>query len=95
MIFVFACYVLISLLTFILYAQDKAAAQRGSWRTPENTLHFFSLIGGWPGALIARHILRHKSKKQSFRRVFWVTVVLNLGALAWMLSPKGYLATQY
>ncbi len=85
MIFVFACYVLISLLTFVLYAQDKAAAQTGTWRTPESTLHLLSLLGGWPGALIAQQILRHKSKKQSFRRVFWVTVVLNLAALVWML----------
>jgi uncharacterized membrane protein YsdA (DUF1294 family)/cold shock CspA family protein len=92
---IFGFYLVASFFTFILYAQDKAAAQRGSWRTPENTLHFFSLIGGWPGALIAQQILRHKSKKQAFRRVFWVTVVLNLGALAWMLSPEGYLATQY
>ena len=29
-----------SLLTYLVYAGDKAAARRGRWRTPENTLHF-------------------------------------------------------
>jgi len=37
---------------------DKSAAQRNAWRTPEGTLHMLSLVGGWPGAMIAQQILR-------------------------------------
>jgi uncharacterized membrane protein YsdA (DUF1294 family)/cold shock CspA family protein len=62
---VLGIYVVASLITYALYAKDKSAAQDGTWRTPESTLHFFSLIGGWPGALIAQSKLRHKSKKIS------------------------------
>ena len=78
-----------SLLTFVVYAFDKLAAKDGAWRTPEKTLHWLSVIGGWPGALIAQQSLRHKSKKQSFRLGFWVTVVVNLGIFAWMFTPEG------
>ena len=82
-------YFVVSLLTFIMYSVDKSAAQNGDWRTPESTLHFLSLAGGWPGALIAQQKLRHKSKKQSFRAVFWVTVILNFAIFIWLLTPKG------
>lgn len=78
-----------SFFTFCLYAWDKAAAQRGAWRTPESTLHLWSLLGGWPGALVAQQFLRHKSVKAEFRGVFWVTVLVNVAALVWLASPAG------
>ena len=86
---ILALYFVASLLTFFMYAVDKSAAQKGAWRTKESTLHMLSLVGGWPGALVAQQKLRHKSKKQSFRLVFWVTVWLNCGALAWLFTPTG------
>lgn len=86
---VLAIYMVASLLTFIMYAVDKSAAQKGAWRTQESTLHLLSLVGGWPGALIAQQKLRHKSKKQSFRSVFWLTVLLNCGVFAWLFTSTG------
>ena len=71
-------YLGVSLVTIVAYAMDKSAAQRGEWRTPEQTLHLLALFGGWPGALIAQQTLRHKSSKREFRSVFWVTLVLNV-----------------
>jgi uncharacterized membrane protein YsdA (DUF1294 family)/cold shock CspA family protein len=56
-------YLLASVAAFIVYALDKSAAQRQQWRTQESTLHLLALIGGWPGALAAQQLLRHKSKK--------------------------------
>ena len=52
-------------------------------------MHWLSLLGGWPGALVAQQVLRHKSSKQSFRIVFWITVTINCGALAWIYTPAG------
>jgi len=82
-------YLVASLLTFIMYAVDKSAAKEGSWRTQESTLHLLSLAGGWPGALVAQQTLRHKSKKRSFRSVFWVMVFLNCGVYIWLSTPTG------
>ncbi len=83
---ILALYAGLSTLTYFAYALDKSAAKRGAWRTQESTLHLFSLVGGWPGALIAQQKLRHKSKKESFRFVFWVTVLLNVGGFLWLFT---------
>lgn len=79
----------ISVVTFIIYAVDKAAAMSGSWRIPEKTLHLLALAGGWPGALIAQQTIRHKSSKPSFQAVFWVTVALNCAAIVYFFTPDG------
>jgi uncharacterized membrane protein YsdA (DUF1294 family)/cold shock CspA family protein len=86
---VLGLYLAASTVAFVAYALDKSAARNDQWRTQESTLHVFSLIGGWPGALAAQRLIRHKSKKQSFLIVFWATVVINCGALGWFLSPSG------
>lgn len=82
-------YLAASFVAFVAYALDKSAARNDQWRTKESTLHLFALAGGWPGALAAQRLLRHKSSKQSFQFVFWVTVVLNCCALAWFFSTSG------
>jgi uncharacterized membrane protein YsdA (DUF1294 family) len=84
-----ALYIVASLFTFIMYAVDKSAAREGAWRTQESTLHLLSLAGGWPGALVAQQVLHHKSRKRSFRSVFWLTVLLNCGVFVWLLTPNG------
>jgi uncharacterized membrane protein YsdA (DUF1294 family)/cold shock CspA family protein len=92
---IFAIYIVVSLFTFIMYTVDKSAAMKGGWRINESTLHLLSLIGGWPGALVAQQKLRHKSKKLSFRIVFWVTVMLNCGTFVWFFTPTGASKLQF
>ncbi|MCB1803293.1 MAG: cold shock and DUF1294 domain-containing protein [Gammaproteobacteria bacterium] len=82
-------YLALSSVTFISYALDKSAARRGTRRTPENSLHLLALAGGWPGALVARHSLRHKTRKQPFRAILWITVAVNCAALVWLLTLPG------
>lgn len=81
-----ASYGALSLITFLLYYLDKSAARRGARRIPENTLHLFALLGGWPGALIGQQRLRHKTRKQPFRTLFWLTACANLALLTWLHS---------
>ena len=76
-----------SLITFLAYAMDKAAAARRAQRISEKTLHLLALAGGWPGALLAQQFLRHKSTKVEFRSVFWATVLVNVGAFVAACSP--------
>lgn len=81
---VLLAYFGLSLVTFMLYALDKSAAVMRRWRTAEKTLHLWSLIGGWPGALLAQQLLRHKTSKQSFIVEYWLCVALNWALLvAW------------
>lgn len=72
-----------------MFAWDKQAAQGGAWRTSENTLHLLSLLGGWPGALLAQFQLRHKSRKQPFKFILWVTIMINIGCFVWLFSEPG------
>ncbi|MBU1312080.1 MAG: cold shock and DUF1294 domain-containing protein [Gammaproteobacteria bacterium] len=79
-------YAGLSVFTFMAYWLDKRKAQAGQWRTPESTLQFMALLGGWPGALLAQSYLRHKSQKRAFLQVFYLGALLNLIALAWLHS---------
>jgi uncharacterized membrane protein YsdA (DUF1294 family) len=82
--FIIVFYLIISAVTFIVYALDKSAAEQHRWRIQENTLHLLSLLGGWPGALAAQRILRHKTQKVTFQIVYWATVGFNLAGLIWI-----------
>lgn len=79
-------YVALGFITYIIYAKDKAAAQNNDWRTPESTLHLLSALGGWVGAMVAQTYLRHKSQKPEFRMAYYLTVVINMAGLLFMLS---------
>jgi uncharacterized membrane protein YsdA (DUF1294 family) len=81
--------VVASLIAFLLYAFDKAAAMNRRWRTTEATLLLTGLLGGWPGALVAQGLFRHKSKKMEFLVPFWFSVALNCAFLAWACSHAG------
>ena len=70
-------YPLVSLFSFCQYWLDKQSAQKGRWRTPENSLHIAELAGGWPGALIAQQVFRHKTRKASFQLVCWAVIGLH------------------
>lgn len=72
----------LNLLTFLIYAMDKSAAQSGQRRTRESHLHLLALAGGWPAAWFAQQWLRHKSRKAEFRAMYWATVLLHCAALA-------------
>ncbi|MEZ8643498.1 hypothetical protein BCU69_05665 [Vibrio cyclitrophicus] len=84
-----AWYLVIGVVTFFVYAKDKRAAINGNWRVPEKTLHILSVAGGWLGALIAQDKLRHKTQKQPFRAIYWLTVSMNVAAFVWTLTPSG------
>lgn len=79
-------YAVASLVTFFAYAIDKRAAIRGSRRTPERSLHLLELIGGWPGALIAQRVLRHKTRDARFRLLFWLIVAFHAFSWAWIAA---------
>lgn len=72
-----AIYLVMSVMAVFLYWRDKRQARADGWRTPEKVLHAVELLGGWPGALIAQQLFRHKTRKVSFQLVFWLIVLLH------------------
>ena len=67
-------WIVASGLTYWTYSSDKRRAQDKEWRMSEKSLHFWELIGGWPGAFVAQRRLRHKNSKLSYQFVFWLIV---------------------
>jgi len=78
-------YALMSAISFSLYGLDKRASTRGGWRTSEARLHLVELLGGWPGALLAQRVFRHKTRKRSFQVMSYLAVAVNLVALGWLI----------
>jgi uncharacterized membrane protein YsdA (DUF1294 family) len=80
----------INLATMALYGYDKSIAGGRSLRVPEAVLHLLAFVGGSPAALLSQVLFRHKTVKASFRRMFWLIVVLQLALLGggwWWTRP--------
>lgn len=86
-IWVAGLYLAASVVCFVVYVVDKSAAVAGRWRVSESTLIFLGLVGGWPGAIVAQQVSRHKTNKAAFRSAFWGSVVLNVLAFIALSTP--------
>lgn len=89
LLFVVYHLVIINAVTFLAYGVDKRAAIRGTWRIPEVHLHTLEFLGGWIGAFIAQTVFRHKTRKRSFRIMFWLMLVLQVAAVYIILKYLG------
>lgn len=80
-------YVGVSAVTFGAYAIDKSAARLKQRRVAETSLILLGMLGGWPGAILAQQLLRHKTTKESFRAVFWTSVLINVFVFVALNAP--------
>lgn len=69
----------INLWTALAFWHDKRCAMRGLRRTPEARLLGLALIGGTPAAFLARHLFRHKTRKEPFSTYLHVIAVVQTG----------------
>jgi uncharacterized membrane protein YsdA (DUF1294 family) len=60
---------------------DKQRAIEGRRRIPESDLLGIALMGGSPGALIARQLFRHKTRKEPFSTQLMVIVAIQAGVI--------------
>jgi uncharacterized membrane protein YsdA (DUF1294 family) len=75
----------VNVVTFLVFAHDKACARRGAWRVPERQLFLLMLLGGSFGGWLAMVSLHHKHRKTSFRSVAAIIVLFQLAVLAGVL----------
>ena len=82
----YAGWVLVSsFATFVVYGWDKRQAGNQGWRVPEKTLHTLAVMGGWPGAIAGQQFFRHKTQKTSFRIVFYLTILIHIAIVGWLI----------
>ena len=72
-------FLLVNLWTMLRFWQDKQRAQAGERRIPERDLLGLAAIGGSPGALLARKLFRHKTRKEPFSTQLQVIIALQAG----------------
>ncbi|MEB6115125.1 DUF1294 domain-containing protein [Enterobacter roggenkampii] len=75
-------FLLINMLTLVMYGADKMAARKGMRRVPEATLLVFGVTGGWPGAIVGQQLFRHKTQKQPFKTYFFLSIVVSITVMA-------------
>ena len=73
---------LINALAYAAFAIDKSRAICAERRIPERSLLILAALGGWPGAKIAQHRLRHKTRKQPFGILLNLSVLVLPGLIA-------------
>ena len=78
-----------SIFTAGLFAFDKSYAERKLRRISEKNLILASALCGWPGALFAMKVFRHKTQKASFKIMLGVAIMVNLFLVIY-LNNLGY-----
>jgi uncharacterized membrane protein YsdA (DUF1294 family) len=79
--FAIPALLLVNLWTMLRFWQDKQRAHAGERRIPESDLLGLALIGGSPGALLARKLFRHKTRKEPFSTRLLIIIALQVGAV--------------
>lgn len=71
-------FIIINLISFILFFIDKQKAKKDRWRIQEKTLHAMSFLGGVFGSIASMIIFHHKTKKTVFVVITIAALVFNV-----------------
>ena len=80
--------ILVNFWTIIRFWQDKQRALSGGRRIPEADLLGLALIGGSPGALLARKWFRHKTRKEPFSTQLFVIVAAQISLILGLIVHR-------
>jgi uncharacterized membrane protein YsdA (DUF1294 family) len=72
---------LINAVTVFFFWWDKRRAIEGERRIRESDLLGLAFVGGTPGAFLARHLFRHKTRKQPFSTYLMLIAALQAGGI--------------
>lgn len=65
----------VNVISGLLFAYDKNAANNNRQRIPERTLHLLEILGGVFANLLLMYTLRHKNRKFSYWAWTWVVIL--------------------
>lgn len=68
--------IIFNMIGFSLMYYDKRLAQQHKFRISESTLFACSLLGGFIGMMIMGQLIRHKTRKISFKVVYLISIVI-------------------
>jgi len=72
----------------ILLIIDKRKAIKNKWRIPEKRLHLFELAGGVFSMLPLSYFIHHKNRKNSYRFISWLIILLWFAAITLILHYR-------
>lgn len=78
--------VIINILGFLAMGIDKRRAIKGKWRTPENTLLMFTILGGGIGTIAGIYVFRHKTQKAKFTIGMPAILILEILLVIYLLG---------
>ena len=76
-----AYLIALNVVTFMIYGFDKRQAIKSEMRVPEMVLHLLALLGGSPAAAVAQLFFHHKTRKLSFRIIFFLIISIQVAAV--------------
>ena len=80
--------VLMNVITWLAFRNDKRRAEHDLWRIAESHLLILAFFGGSIGAFAAQQFYRHKTRKQPFRSRLNRILFLHLVLLLLLLTPE-------
>ena len=67
---------------FLVWTFDKFQSRRdGALRVPEKALHSMAALGATPASFAAMEVLRHKTRKPIFRRLYVALLVIQIAVI--------------
>lgn len=88
LIFIAVYFIIMNIITFILYFTDKYRAIKHQWRIPESLLIGFSFAGGSIGAFVSMKFFRHKTKHLKFKISIPFAMVIHVIIIAFIIYKK-------
>lgn len=70
-------YIIINLISFVLYGIDKRKAISHQYRISEKTLFLLSLLGGVFASLLGMFLFHHKIRKPMFYFVHFISLLIH------------------
>lgn len=84
MLYIVVYFIIINLLTCILYGVDKLKSMARGRRIPEKTLLGVTFIGGSIGALVGMQVFRHKTRHMKFQVLVPLFLILHTALLTFV-----------